>query len=421
MHTSAHADHDGQGQARRSGATPSPWLPVPASAARPPRPENRWGIDYVALAGRLPPPPCQIIDVHSHVNGLRAAPIWRTVADAMGVGLVYTQVRIDDARTVRSVLGDRARFIAFPRLRAQDRRHAMTEGYLEDIQRFHDEFGARMIKLWNAPRMFDLFPDGTGNDLIAFDSPWRVRHAELASQLGMGIMVHVADPDTWFATRYADARVYLTKREHYPPLRRLMDRFASTPFIAAHMGGSPEDLDFLDELLTSHANLYLDTSATKWVVRELSKHPRSRCREFFFRWHGRILFGSDIVTVDEHLEPTPAPAQGAGAASAGGGGGSGGGGGGAAGKHPMADLADSPQTAQDLYASRYWALRMMFESDLEVASPIADPDLRMVDANLVDPLAAPQLRGLELPSEVLKGLYSGSVRSLFERLGDTPF
>jgi hypothetical protein len=355
------------------------------------RAENRFGVDYRRCAAALPSLPCPIIDVHAHINGEHAALIYREVARAYGIEHVFTQVRITDAPTVKRVLGDFVSFIAFPQFRTDDKRKAMTSGYLEDIQQFRDVYNAKMIKLWNAPRMYEVFPGEAGKDLIAFDSPWRVEHAKLAQQLGMGIMVHVADPDIWFATKYKDAATYGMKRDHYPPLERMIDRFTG-PWLAAHMGGWPEDLDFLDGLLTRHANLCLDTSATKWVVRELSKHPRGRVFDFFGKWQGRILFGSDIVTIDDHLAPKPAEVMN---------------------KHPMADLADSPQAAFDLYASRYLALRLMFETDYDGESPIADPDLKMVNPLLAEALPAPRIRGLQFPAELLRVLYRGACEQLF--------
>src|SRR5690606_38233557 len=119
----------------------------------------------------------------------------------------------------------------------------------------------------------------------------------------MIFMVHVADPDTWFATKYADASIYGTKRQQYEPLEALLDRFTQ-PWIAAHMGGWPEDLALLTDLLNRHDNLYLDTSATKWIVREVSKHSRDELIAFLTRFKGRIMFGSDIVTADDHLTPS---------------------------------------------------------------------------------------------------------------------
>jgi hypothetical protein len=154
-------------------------------------------------------------------------------------------------------------------------------------------------------------------------------------------------------------------------------------WLAAHMGGWPEDLDFLDGLLERHPGLVLDTSATKWMVREVSRHPRERVVRFLARWSGRILFGSDIVSEEVHLVRKAGPTPG----------------------RVVADLASSPGEAFDLYASRYFALRTMWETAYEGESPIADPDLKMVDPSAYDDMSAPPLRGLSLPADMLRVLY----------------
>jgi hypothetical protein len=362
------------------------------AGTRPPSPANRPGLDYAVEAARLHEPRRPIYDFHAHTGGARAALVWARAADLFGVGRVNTMVRLSEAPAVREALGARAHFIAFPDFRA-DRAKAMREGFLADIAAFHERLGSRIVKLWNAPRMREFFPGGTGEDVVEFDSAWRVRHAELAASLGMAIMVHVADPDTWFATRYADAARFGRKIDHYRGLRVLMDR-VHVPFIAAHMGGWPEDLSMLSTLLAAHPNLHLDTSATKWMVRELSRHPTGEVVAFLERWRGRILFGSDIVSTDEHLAPKPAPAA-----------------------HPMGDLASSPEQALELYASRYLALRLMWETDYDGESPIADPDLAMVDPGAHGPMSAPRLRGLALPGDLLDELYFGAAERLMASLG----
>jgi len=126
----------------------------------------------------------------------------------------------------------------------------------------------------------------------------------------------------------------------------------------------------------------------------LSKHKRERVVAFFERWRGRVLFGSDIVTTDEHLAPKAQPSA-----------------------HPMAELADSPQSAFELYASRYFALRLMFESSYDGESPIADPDLAMVDPARFDAMSGPRLQGFGLPRDLLRVLYRGAADGVFERLG----
>jgi hypothetical protein len=366
----------------------SPAPVPPASLAPTPRiwTANTLGLDYRTEAARLGPPPTPIIDVHTHIQGVQASRVYDEVRRLYGVRLTYSMTPIEHAAAVRDAMADTVRFIAVPTWSDPDRSRAHRAGFLETIERFHRDFGARILKIWAAPRLRELIPDGA-TDLWEIDSPWRVKACELGERLGMMYMVHVADPDTWFATRYADPSKYGTKRSQYEGLERMLDRFMA-PWIAAHFGGWPEDLAFLDGLLSRHPNLYLDTSATKWMVRELSRHPREALLEFFTRWRGRLLFGSDIVAIEDHLKPAKATTS------------------------PMADLADSPDAAFELYASRYWALRTLLETAYDGPSPIADPDLMMVDPANHTPMSAPRLRGAALPPDLLATLYAGAAENL---------
>ena len=299
---------------------------------------------------------------------------------------------------VRDRLGDSVRFIAFPTFSSTDRAGAFRAGYLEAIEQFHSKYGSRMLKLWASPRLRDLIPEFADlpygqTDIAEVDAPWRVRACELGQRLGMIFMIHIADPDTWYATKYSKPERYGTKRGEYERLERMLDRFTN-PWIAAHMGGWPENLAFLDGMLERHPNLHIDTSATKWVVRELSKHPRHEVIGFFTKWQGRLLFGSDIVVGDDHLTPKKAT------------------------QHPMADLADSPEAAFDLYASRYWALRTMFESSYDGESNISDPDLAMVDPAKFGPMSAPRLQGFGFSRDLLATLYHDAAATVVEAWWD---
>ncbi|HED53627.1 MAG TPA: hypothetical protein ENJ00_05435 [Phycisphaerales bacterium] len=352
------------------------------------RTAHRWsanllGLDYRAEAEKLGDPVVPIVDVHTHLNGPKSAEIWADVASRYGVCRTYSQTVLDEAPGVRDVLGDRVRFIAIPDYMAENKLHAFTEGFLERIRIWHDEYGARMLKFWQAPRLRDYMTDAQAMEALSLDGPWRIRALELAAELGMMVMTHIGDPDTWFAAKYSDASAYGTKADQYAPLERMLDRFPDTTWLAAHMGGWPEDLEFLSGLLERHDNLNLDTSACKWQVRELSRHSREDLLAFFRRWKGRVLFGSDIVARDAHLESSDDTAYAAGQAS-------------------------DPEQAFELYASRYWALRTLFETTYEGASPIADPDLMMVEPGRYDEMSSPMLRGKSLPEDVLSDLYAGA-------------
>lgn len=354
-------------------------------------PSNRFGLDYRAEAACFAPRR-PILDAHLHLAGAQAVEIFAEVADLYGVGKFLSMTPIDLVPAVRDRLGDDVRFIAVPNYFGDDRRHEHGPGFLEAIRRFHD-LGSRVVKFWSAPRGLDVGRECGEPDLLRLDSPNRVRAMEFAAELGMTFMVHVADPDTWFATRYSDPALYGTKRSHHDALERMLERFP-VPWIAAHCGGSPEDLDLLDGLLERHDNLSLDISATKWIVRELSRHSRERVLEFFTRWRGRLLYGSDIVTHDDHLAADASATE-------------------------MAAKASDADSAFDLYASRYWAYRTMLETSWEGESPICDPDLATVDPDRFTDEDAPALRGFALPQEVLDDLYHEAAKRFFGPIDGT--
>jgi predicted TIM-barrel fold metal-dependent hydrolase len=349
---------------------------------------NRCGLDYRAEAARLPALGYPIIDIHTHINGASAARIMLEAMDLYGIGRAYSMTLLEQVPAVQNVFGDRIRFIAIPDWGSKDRKTANGDAFLRNIERFH-QLGARIVKFWQAPRGMDLAAEYGDHRMWDLDRPDRLRAIELAASLGMVLMAHIADPDTWFATKYKDAAKYGTKRSHYEPLEMLLDRYRHRQWFVAHMGGSPESLIFLDELLSEHDNLHLDCSATKWIVRELSKHPREQTLAFFLKWRRRILFGTDIVTNDEQLiKKDPNVVR----------------------MSVMSDLADSPQSAAELYASRHFALRAMLETTGDRPSPIADPDLMMVDPITYTALSSPTLRGIGLPGDVLEDLYFNNAR-----------
>jgi hypothetical protein len=123
-------------------------------------------------------------------------------------------------------------------------------------------------------------------------------------------------------------------------------------------------------MLDRHPNYVIDTSAAKWQVRELSKHPE-RFRAFCQRNPGRVLFGSDIVANNDNLD-------------------------------------------FDLYASRYWSLRTLIETAYDGPSPIVDPDLHMVDPS-VDEKSTATLRGAQVTGDAIKSIYHDAAAQFLAR------
>lgn len=349
------------------------------------KPSNRLSLDYNALASTFPQRRSPIIDVHSHIHGETATKIYADAARHYGIGMTYSMTSLQEVPVVRGILGERVSFIAVPDFANKDRLSAMGRDYVARIKEYH-KHGSRIAKFWSAPRIYEASHEPFASSPCRINSPVRVEAMKAAQDLGMIFMAHIADPDTWFSTKYSDANRYGTKAQQYEVFEDVVSRF-DVPWIAAHMGGYPEDLDFLSGLLSRHSNLHLDCSATKWIVRELSKHPPEKTRDFFKRWSGRILFGSDIVTSDAHVTSQRNASE-------------------------MEAKASSSEEAYDLYASRYWALRTLIETDHVGDSPIADPDLHLVAPERHSPLDAPQLRGFQLRDEHLDMLYFGAAERL---------
>ncbi len=355
-------------------------------------PANRLGLNYRKEAAEFSHLTTPIIDAHTHINGDQSAILFKEVADLFGISQIYSMTHLENVDRVRSIFGEHLKLIAVPNFAAEDKQTVFTTDWLQRIDQFAD-LGCRICKFWMAPRARDYADELGDPTIFTFDGIWMKRAVKRAADRGMMFMTHIADPDTWFQTTYSDTHRYGTKEQQYEPFERLVDEYAPIPWLVAHMGGYPENLTFLDGLLERHPNIYLDTSATKWMVRELSKHTKEDLIAFLTKWKGRILFGSDIVVTDDHftVEET-----------------------GSGIRSTIAQLAGTKAQAFDLYASRYWALRTMWETNWEGQSPIADPDLMMVNPTQYDETSAPVLIGKELPQVLLDSLYHQAATNLLQ-------
>ncbi len=304
-----------------------------------------------------------IIDIHSHVlltrpddppggppkgegpgASITQAETMLEVAQEFGIVRTYTMCFPDDIPWLRERFGQAIGFNGPIMKKKADDPDDVVYQALEVLL----ERGAEIIKFWSAPR-------GRERGLFV-DAPWRIEAAKRAINAGIRVfMVHVADPDTWFQTVYADVDKFGTKADQYTGLHRMLQMFPDVAWIGAHMAGDPEHPDHLQELLETYPNFYLDTSATKWQVREVSKRKEA-ILDLICRFPDRFLFGSDLVT-RHHLD-------------------------------------------REHYVSRYWCQRTLWESLWEGYSPIKDPD-HPQDSDGPTPL----LRGINLPMDVLEKVY----------------
>ncbi|MBO8141735.1 MAG: amidohydrolase family protein [Firmicutes bacterium] len=292
---------------------------------------------------------CPIVDIHAHSMAVdTAAPLYEAarlygITRLAAIATLETGLELQKAYPETEIIP----FLDFTHVSDPGRFAEVNVGIVRRAQ----AAGARLIKLWFAPR----FIARTG---LRLDDPRLDPIFAEIDRLGLGVLVHVSDPDVWFERVYTDRALYGTKADQYAQLVARLAAHPRIPFLAAHMGGDPEHLDHLAQLLEQYPNLYLDTSATKWIVRELGKQPDA-ARAFFQQFKDRILFGTDQVAI-----PDPEPNR---------------------------------------YTSRYWIHTLFWETDTVCPLPIEDPDSD----------GPPVLRGIDLPADVLPWIYYVNAQRVF--------
>lgn len=314
------------------------------------REANRTGINYQQAPPRRLFGP--IIDFHTHIyHGEHLEPFF-AAADLYGIKRFFSMTPLADVEKVNAAHGDRIRFIAIPNWRRQEKLGLAPEfraEWMADIGTFA-ALGSRLCKFWMAPPI---------RERVGLTLRHEFLQPVIDHALGLGFefMVHVADPSVWWGAgrKYEDTAKFGTKAEHYEAFEWFLERVHPRRVVGVHMAGSIENVDFLQQLFDRHDNLLLDTSATKWIVREVARYPE-KVRELMIRNSDRILFGSDLVAADRFV-------------------------------------------TFDHYASRYWAHQMMWESSYRGESPIEDPDGEK----------PPQLAGTNLPDDVLGKIYFENV------------
>jgi predicted TIM-barrel fold metal-dependent hydrolase len=173
--------------------------------------------------------------------------------------------------------------------------------------------GARGLKVWKLLGLRARDPSGR---LVAVDDERLDPLWSTAAELGLPVIIHIADPIAFFEpldganeryeelTENPDWHFWPTRppgrpdMPGFPPFDELLtgfDRLAGrhprTTFVGAHVGCAAEDLGLVSRMLDAHPNLSVDIAAR---LGELGRQPYT-ARAFFLRHAGRILFGIDVA------------------------------------------------------------------------------------------------------------------------------
>jgi len=308
---------------------------------------NRIGLNY-----RRPMPRPKVngfvVDFHCRLLAARHSPAWFEAADHYGIDCFVTMTPLEEAAALKSEWGGRLQFMAVPlsgEAAAALSPAQWVEDFLVRIEAFYD-LGSRVVK-------FDAAPGTLPEHGMRLDSPlYKPLFREIVARK-MGVMTHIGDPP-----RSANGD------EHYPMWEGLLAEYPGIPWIGTHLGGNPEDPARLQRLLDRFPDLWLDSSATPYLARQVNQR-RDAVREFHVRNRDRLLFGTDQVSSDDR--------------------------------------------GFDVLASRFWTHRKLWETAYAGPSPIADANL--------PPGEHPMLRGLALPDQVLQRMYHDNAVQFLAKVG----
>lgn len=325
--------------------------PTPSAAVTPPH--NRLGLDYRQIPHRKVAG--LIIDAHTHAHNVDLTRQYLRVADDYGIGRIWTMAPLEDVDAMQAAFPGRFEFIAIPKWQELSSQESFIDDWLRHLDAFRAK-GSRLMKFHAAP--------GTQKRMgMDLDHPQLQRVMKHAWDIGFHFMTHVGDPRSWFGPdkKYKPSDGHKAFDQQFFMLDRMLEKYPGRTHLGAHVGGSVEALDLLQQRLEKYPHYRIDSSATKWIVRGIAEQPTAPVRDFFIRNQDRVLFGSDLVIGDKY--------------------------------------------DYDHYASRYWTHQKLWATDYRGESPIEDPDAAG---------GIPRLTGLNLPESVLQKMYRANAEHFFD-------
>ena len=290
-----------------------------------------------------------IFDAHTHIGAIDNISRMIAIEDDFGVsaqiGIVHDE---GGFQTAKELYPDRFVFAKY--LSLSDIARYNVEPVLDEISKLQDQ-GYSLAKSWFGPRW---------RDYRDVPKDFRIDHPRLEpifqalEDNGIPLIIHMGDPDTYYASKYQDSEKYGTKDEHLKQLEDVLSRHPRLRFQVPHFGSQPEIQRFpnLIRWMEKFPNLVVDTASSRWMARELSKDTE-KARDFLLSYSDRVLFGTDL----------------------------------------FAGRGDS-----DYYSGRYVAQRILWETS-ERDTPLPFPDDDTKDSG------GTYINGLDLPISVLKKVY----------------
>lgn len=260
-------------------------------------------------------PAFPVIDFHTHMGkmllGDNYAEKYDTAEYARELAGCGVALAVDmdgyggeDLRALKAkTAGFEKRFIHFMQL---DYSEYDGPDFREDIRRQIREAyeeGCRGIKMW---KDLALYKKDKNGEPLRMDDPRFDAVYDTAAEIGIPILMHIADPKAFFMHvdetnerweelhempewDFSDHSKYMSFEELMEMQENVIRDHPQTVFIVAHVGSCAEDLAWVGDQLDRYPNMNVDIAAR---LAELGRVPYS-AKRFFEKYQDRIVFGTD--------------------------------------------------------------------------------------------------------------------------------
>lgn len=259
-----------------------------------------------------------VIDVHTHLgrwltnDGGWMAPDLGGLLETMDSLNLATLVNLDgrwgDELEANLDRYDRAhpdRFVTFCQLDFEALDRGATPDLLARSLEHSKAAGARGLKVWKNLGLIAR----VGGELLMPDDGRLDQVWDAAGELGLPVLVHVADPVAFFQP-IDEHNERLDELLAHPSIslrhvgtsgrQKVIDSFEAvvsghpgTRFIGAHVGCNAENLPWVSRMLETYPNFWIDLSARS----ELGRQPRAAAK-MIRSSRDKVLFGADVFPID---------------------------------------------------------------------------------------------------------------------------
>lgn len=172
-----------------------------------------------------------------------------------------------------------------------------VEPLIKEIGTLKEE-GYHLAKMQSAPIMRGRA--SVSQDYLRMDDDEMARFFGAMKDETIPFILHLSDPDTYYATKYTDKRYYSSKERDLQELEGVLSRHSDMKLQIAHFAAQPEifRLANLARWFDTYLNFNIDTSSARWISRELSKDVE-KARSFLIKYSKRFHFGTDCVAFSQ--------------------------------------------------------------------------------------------------------------------------